>query len=255
MSRWRIGSVPFLNERPLTWGLESRDDYTLERLPPGPLAEKLIAGELDVALIPVAEQLRHSLESVGSLGIACRGPVESVQVWHEGPREELSRILVPAHSRSSVMLLRLLLPHWGCPDAELVPTDYPDDLAEPSDEPALIIGDAALRCLAANRPSTDLGAAWHELTGLPFVFARWVGRPGLGVGKRAILEVELLSVLSRMLLQAAKIAMAEAPQRGIPVDRAIAYLQGTVVYLLDDDAEAGQAEFARRARQAGLLDS
>ena len=270
MTRWRIGSVPFLNERPLTVALEEDENIELERLPPGPLADKLAAGEFDVALIPVAEQLRHGLEAVGGLGIACRGPVESVRVWHECPREKLARILVPTHSRSSVMLLRLLLTHWGCPDAELVPTEYPEDMAEPPDEPALIIGDSALRCLAAGRPSTDLGAAWHELTGLPFVFARWVGRPGLaarlpaspihdypaivGAMDRLSLESLLLGAHIASHAHPQDIAATEGPARGISVERALAYLSETVVYALDESCEAGQAEFARRAREAGLLD-
>ena len=28
----------------------------------------------------------------------------------------------------------------------------------------------------------DLGEAWHTLTGLPFVFALWVSRPGVELG-------------------------------------------------------------------------
>ena len=41
-----------------------------------------------------------------------------------------------------------------------------------------MIGDAGLRGRAsASRTSQDLGAAWHALTGLPFVYAVWAGRP------------------------------------------------------------------------------
>lgn len=284
MTPWRVGSVPFLNERPLTYGLGGRHPVSFVRLPPGPLAAKLVTGELDVALIPVAEQLRYGLHPIGALGIACRGSVQSVQLWHDGPRAALTRILVPQHSRSSVLLLRLLLPHWGCPDAKLVPTPGLDDVSEPPVEPALIIGDAALRCLGAGRPSTDLGAAWHELTGLPFVFARWAARPGLRIDvppdallddehpvwqseepvdeSSARLSVALINPLLANLLTGERdprlpnlreLVASEAPARGIPLDVAERYLRESIIYRLDDACEQGQAEFARRARALGAI--
>ena len=91
MSAWRLGSVPFLNERPLTAHLDGRTDVTLIHRPPGPLAAELVAGAYDAALIPVAEQLRHALRPIGDLGIACRGPVASVQLWHDAPLASLTR--------------------------------------------------------------------------------------------------------------------------------------------------------------------
>jgi chorismate dehydratase len=256
VTRWRLGSVPFLNERPLTYALESHPDVTLEWHPPGPLADMLAAGEFDAALIPVAEQLRLGLTAIGSLGIACRGPVESVRVWHDAPLASLTRILVPAHSRSSVMLLRLLLPHWGCPAAELVPTDYPADLATPPDEPALIFGDAALRCLTADRPSTDLGAAWKEMTGLPFVFARWAARPGLPVSGPEERELEelLMEGFVTGMERLSAIAIESGQERGISGPTATQYLSHSIAYLLTTEFETGQDEFADRARAAGLLD-
>ena len=46
---------------------------------------------------------------------------------------------------------------------------------------ALLIGDPALRIdpAAYGVEKIDLGEAWRTLTGLPFVYAAWTGRPGV----------------------------------------------------------------------------
>ena len=71
----------------------------------------------------------------------------------------------------------------------------------------MLIGDAALKNLGATEYSLDLGAEWHELTGLPFVYACWVARGDVELGDVPNL---LLEAKNRGVTQIPEIARIEA---------------------------------------------
>jgi chorismate dehydratase len=161
----RLGSVPYLNARPLIYGLEA------ELAIPSVLSGRFAAGEFDAALIPVYEALRLSRPRiVDGFGIASLGPVYSVVLVHREPLEEIREIALDPASRTSNHLLRVLL----AKRLRIAPR-----LVEKSEDPLaarLIIGDPAMefqRTMDASWRVYDLGRAWHEWTGLPFVFAVW----------------------------------------------------------------------------------
>ena len=100
----------------------------------------------------------------------------------DAPIETLERIYLDGASRSSALLLRLLLHERGLsPRLEQVEHGRGEGLVRGSNgrAGALVIGDAAFG-LADRFPHVwDLGAKWFELTGLPMVFAFWAARPGV----------------------------------------------------------------------------
>ena len=51
----RIGSVSFLNAKPLIWGLEGSRDLDLSLAVPSKLLSGLKSAELDIALLPVID--------------------------------------------------------------------------------------------------------------------------------------------------------------------------------------------------------
>ena len=62
---------------------------------------------------------------------------------------------------------------------------------------ALVIGDAGFAAAARFPHAVDLGAAWRDTTGLPFVYAVWTGRPGaVGPDDIAILQQSLADGLA-----------------------------------------------------------
>lgn len=175
---WRIGSIPFLNVRPLIYGIEDQVVSTV----PAQLAERLHHRQIDVGIVPVAEVLRHDqYDILDGIAIGANGPVRSVLLFHQEPIANLHRIAVDPASRSSVMLLRILLQKVYRIEPEFYPCPRHAHLGE---HPAvLMIGDAAIRySLQPADPGThvlDLAAAWRDWTGLPFVFAVWAGQPGV----------------------------------------------------------------------------
>jgi len=172
---FRIGSVPYLNAAPLTRGLEGHLTLAM----PSKLAEMLRRDELDAALVSITEVLLNDRYDVlDGIAIASLGEVYSVFLAHKKPIEEIKDVFCDTASLTSVNLLKVLLAERG-----LKPEFKPlEDYAAAADKDfVLLIGDPAIDFQRA--PHTheifDLGHAWMQLTGLPFVFAVWALRRGI----------------------------------------------------------------------------
>jgi len=184
-----LGVVSYLNALPLYRTLEARGEVRIIRVVPSKLAGLLEAGECDAAIMPVVDFLRGVGESI--ISDACigtklegAGNVRSVLLFHRVPLEKIGSVAVDTSSHSSVALTRIILAdaHGVLPPFH----EHAPNLAQMlrHHEAALLIGDAALEAKAAVEVSIDnpkahildLGAAWKELTGLPFVFAAWAAR-------------------------------------------------------------------------------
>lgn len=168
----RVGCVQYLNSKPLIYGA----DFPVQFDHPSGLARDLVAGSLDVALVPVFEALLHPpWRAVDDIAIACDGAVYSVFLAHRGPLRAVRRIALDAASRTSVHLLKVLLAEVHGLTPEYGASDHAAD-AE------LLIGNQAIDFRLAHAEGwhfLDLGEEWKRHTGLPFVFALWLMRPTL----------------------------------------------------------------------------
>ena len=156
---------------------------------PSRLAERLAAGDLDVALIPSVEYLRGvdlGYEIMPGFAIAARGPGAERQAiqpgalpaessgWHSTPGRGPARRWRGSGSTPAT--------EFGPRRIEALPLGVP------------VAGEHGRRGAGDRRPGdegaatsrfhavVDLGEAWQALTGLPFVFALWVARPGVDLG-------------------------------------------------------------------------
>jgi chorismate dehydratase len=93
--------------------------------------------------------------------------------------EEITTVLLDYQSRTSVQLAQILLrEYWQQPVVlEDAGTDFIDRIGGTT--AGLIIGDRALQQLNKGQYVYDLGTAWKQHTGLPFVFATWVANKPL----------------------------------------------------------------------------
>lgn len=168
----RVGSVPYLNAVPLTRGIE--DQIVLS--PPSRLAELLREDKLDAALVSVTEVLFNDrYDILDGIAVASLGEVKSVFLAHRKPLEETHQILCDPASLTSVNLLKVLLGERDLkPDFAPLPNYHDAGFHDA----VLLIGDPALNFVRAPHEHQiwDLGAAWSELTGLPFVYAVWALR-------------------------------------------------------------------------------
>jgi len=172
LAPFRVGSVSFLNAAPLVRGLETE----IILATPSKLAELLQKDELDAGLVSLTEVLFHDRYDVlDGMAIASLGEVKSVLLAHRRPIEEIKEVFCDTASLTSVNLLRVLLAERGL-KPEFKP--LPDYASAANLDYVLLIGDVALDFLRASHPHEifDLGAAWMELTSLPFVYAVWALR-------------------------------------------------------------------------------
>ncbi len=175
LAPFRVGSVGYLNAVPLTRGLEDEVLFAT----PAKLAELLRRDELDAGLVSVVEVLfTNRYDILDGIAIASLGEVKSVLLAHRRPLEEAREIFCDTASLTSVELVRVLLAERGLKPEIKALENY--DFARLPDY-ALLIGDRALDLLlgAHEHQIWDLGAAWYELTKLPFVYAVWALRRGL----------------------------------------------------------------------------
>ena len=174
LAGFRVGSVPYLNAAPLTRGLEDQIVF----VPPSELAVRLRNNTLDAGLVSVTEVLFNDrYDILDGIAIASLGEVKSVFLAHTQPIDEIREVHCDTASLTSVNLLKVLLAERGvCPEFKPL-TDYK---TASSHQNILLIGDPAIHFLRASHSHEilDLGAAWLELTSLPFVYAVWALQRG-----------------------------------------------------------------------------
>ena len=176
--RWRIGAVSYLNTRPLLLGMEHtpfKDRIELIKSYPAQIAQELLNGTIDIGLVPVAIiPLLTNPQIVSKYVIGTEGEVASVALFSQVPMEQIERVYLDYQSRTSVALAKVLLTHYWKKEVEYMPATegYMDQIGGKT--AGIIIGDRALASLGHFEHIYDLGLAWKQHTGLPFVFAAWV---------------------------------------------------------------------------------
>jgi chorismate dehydratase len=237
----------------LTWALDQWPEQWAVRYDvPSVCAAQLQSGAVDLGLTPSIEYLfSPDYRFVPGVGIGSLGPVASVALYARGPIEAIRTLALDTSSRTSVALVRVLCHHRFGIQPDLVA--HGPDLAAMTRacDAALLIGDPAFDAdhEGLGLQKTDLGETWTAMTGLPFVYAAWTGRPG-AVGDREVLALQQA--------QAAGVANVEtigAEYGGGDAARAakaVRYLRDNVRYALGAEEAAGLQLFLDYAADLGL---
>lgn len=238
----RIGCVQYLNSKPLIAAYPG--EVLFEH--PSKLARALSAGSLDAALVPIFEALGpREYYAVDGVAIACDGPVYSVFLAHEGELSCIRTLELDPASLTSVHLVQVLLREfYGVTPRCVAP-------GEPADA-RLLIGNQAIEyrgTAPAGMRFLDLGEEWKKQTGLPFVFALWLLRPGLP-------ELTAIAEGFRDLKDAGEPlipAIAEAAGREIGAELALRYLTDYIRFDLGERERAGIERFRDLLVKHGFL--
>ncbi len=264
----RIGAVNYLNSKPLVCGLEAlAPDMRLTYDLPSRLADSLSAGRLDVALVPSVELFRSpGYRIVSDACVACRGPVLSVKLHFRVPPREVRSVALDEGSRTSAALTQVLLRERCGVRPKWEPLPIGCGVEATKADAVLLIGDRAIanfglrisdckKAAGIDNPKSeirnpksnqdfvevwDLGEAWTEWTGLPFVFAMWIARDGVEVSDVTPL---LEAARDRGQADTDRIAAREAAAIGISRELARRYLRDNLHFTLGREERAGLRKF------------
>jgi chorismate dehydratase len=233
----KLGRIPYLNSE-VFYQESPLDLLEVRTHVPAALAHAARKGEVDLAPLPTVAcfDLEDSFAPLGEYCIATKDKAWSVLLFSKRPIEELDGRVVArtGESATSVKLLKVLFAkRFGVTPERYVSTQEPNDAL-------ILIGDAALRNrkgLPSYSFQYDLGEMWHDWTGLPFVFARWVIRKTIDPGMVAYLanmlerSIEIgLSRLDAIARQRSDLGMTEAEVRE--------YFEGYVFRIGEKETEA-----------------
>jgi len=258
----RISAVRFLNTLPLIHELNKLRDIAVSCTVPSLLVDELVRGEADIALCSSIDYQRSAaplvLVPAGVLG--CAGPTLTVRLYSTQPIETIESVYCDTDSHTSVALMQMLLAERynirpQCIDYEARehvahnrPVQWPETM--------LLIGDKVVTDSppAVRYPhQLDLGELWHEMTGLPFVFAAWMARADADPQRIGPAAAALDRQLRHNRMRMDQIIARWAEARNWPIDLAGEYLKQRLRFQLDDQALAGLELFYDKAAAHGLI--
>ena len=250
----RLGAVDYLNAQPLVYGLEKRQDlFALRFDPPSLCAELLHDDSIDVGMIPAIEYCRGpEYRIVPGMAIVSARKVASVALFTTKPLAGIRTVAADTSSRTSIALLRILCAERFRLSPEFRPMAPDPGAMLAACDAALIIGDPALYLdpVESKVEKIDLGEEWNAMTGLPFVWAFWAGRPG-------VVSLEAVQALTHARDAGVAASTQIAAEYCGPARAALgkAYLRDNIQYAMGGRETAGVLMFYQLAARHGLIEA
>jgi chorismate dehydratase len=248
----RLGAVTYLNARPLVYSLPKIAPQVeiLVDLP-SRLADALGSGQLDVAMIPSIEYARHpGYAIISDACIACDGAVRSVKLYSRVPIERITSLALDEGSRTSAALVRILLKEQFGIWPETYPLPIGASWVDTLADAVLLIGDRGMLPTDEHFAfEWDLGEQWSRWTGLPFVFAMWIARPGVDLS--GVAEV-LSAARDEGIARFEEIAREAAPTIGVSEADCLSYLRDHLEFHLGSRQRQGLERFFALAERHKL---
>jgi chorismate dehydratase len=250
----RIGSVPYLNAKPLVdWFHSKKCDADVEVIyaVPSRLAEMLREEQLDVANVSIFEGLQNpTLRLVPNISISAYGAVKSVRLFSKVPLPQIRSVALDTSSLTSAALTRILLHEsFGLEPAYQHYAPQLDTMLAACDA-GLLIGDLKLFDLPAGMTVYDLGQGWMDLTGLPFVYAGWLARADCA--SESMTQI-LTAAKTWGLARLEELALHWSGKMNLPLERCRDYLLHVMNYDLTPPQWLGLETYQQKCHLHGLL--
>lgn len=254
MTAPKVSVVQYLNTVPLIWGMlhgEQQGKYELSFTTPAGCADAVHQRKADVGIIPSIEYQRmEHVQIITGISIASKSEVKSVLLLSKVPIAKIQNVAVDNSSRTSAALLRILMRKFYSRFITVTPSaPKPVDMLRRADA-ALVIGDPALTYDGQVPEIYDLAAEWKKFTGLPFVFALWVGHEEAKLSK---LRKDFEDSRDFGLAHLDEIAAEYAPKLNMQAPGVKVYLTENIDYSLDEENRKGLRYFYKLAREAGII--
>ncbi len=250
----KVSVVQYLNSVPLVWGMlkgEQLGRYEFQFTTPAACADAVHQGKADIGIIPSIEYQRiERAQVLSGISIAAKGEVKSVLLLSKLPIEKVTTVAIDNSSRTSAALLRVMMRKFYSRFITATPClPKPAEMLKRADA-ALVIGDPALTFNGQVFRVYDLGAEWRKYTGLPFVFALWVGRED---AKLARYRQDFEASRDYGLAHVNEISVEYAAKLNMSAEAIKLYLTQNVDYSLDEENRKGLRLFYKLARETGII--
>lgn len=178
INKIRISAVSYLNTYPYMYGIEKfniNKTCDISTDIPAICAQKLLENKADIGLIPTAviPQL-HNANIFNNYGLYSKNIVKTVLLISNTPLNKIKNVLLDAHSRTSVQLIKILAAEYWKIKPEWHYNIFNIEEKINKNTAALVIGDKAFDLSKKYEYTFDLAYEWYKYTNLPFVFACWV---------------------------------------------------------------------------------
>lgn len=247
----RIGVVPYMNAKPLIYTLtQQTDSVELLFKVPSLLPEMLNSDQIDVAVIPSIEYFRNgNYAIIPDISLSSLGTVESVKIFSKVPIQDIRTAALDKSSLTSSTLTKIIFKEYYHLSPQYTSWNKQYDISRIDTDAVLIIGDNAMRVIDNGYFTLDLGQAWFEYTGLPFVYAVWAMKrnhciPRINTLLQDAKEYGMRSVKT--------IAADESQRLQFPYEKCLNYLTNSMRYNLGKDEIKGLQTFYHYATSLGL---
>ena len=242
-----VGIIDYLNVKPFLYGIKHSsviNDIHLVETFPSKLAQMLLTGEVDLGIVPVAiipEMKEYYM--VSDYCIGCNGPVATVCLFSEVPINRVETVLLDYQSKTSVALAKILLEkYWKISPVfeDVKEEEFRHRIT--STTAGVVIGDRAFEQRKKSTYIYDLGEAWKDFTGLPFVFAAWISNKPLPDG-----FIHAFNEANAFGLMHIDEVVQENPYKLFDLKQ---YYKYNVSYVFDDNKKAGLDAFLLLLKKA-----
>jgi len=264
----KIAAVQFLNTVTLIEGLDTWTGCNLIKAVPARIGQMITEGEADIGLASIVDAAdpNNDLTLIPSGMIGCDGPTLTVRLFSAVPPEKITTVHADTDSHTSVMLADVLLRELHGITAEFVPFDARERSGTHSEQPdeawpqtVLLIGD---KIVVDSPPAVryphqiDLGEAWHELTGLPFVYATWMCRSADSSSPEILEAAAMLErVRLRNDLRLDWLVTTQAKAHRWPADLARTYIGQLLKFNPDERAMQAVELFFKKLNRYNIIDA
>ena len=267
-----LGQINYLNCRPLYHQLQETlndNSFALKIGHPAQLNQGLESGKIDISpsssILPAVSP-ESDYFVLPDIAIASLTEVRSVILLSRRPISKLNNchISLTSHSLTSIFLLKIILFRFQELDPESITFTTEEFAPDQTREAALIIGDRALELYHKPPPGFkvyDLGHLWHQFTGLPFVYALWLGRKAV-LPKKSQAVIALHQYLRKIVTElpekladlTASTLLEKGQETALTPSQLLTYWRQAISYKLDQRALDGLDLFYRTTNDLGLID-
>ena len=247
----RLGVVPYMNAKPLIYGLSQQtNSIELSFEVPSLLPTMLNNDQIDVAIIPSIEYFRSgNYAIIPDISISSCGSVESVKIFSKVPIQNIRTAALDKSSLTSCALTKIILKEQYHLSPQYTQWNKQYNISGTNADAVLLIGDNAMKVTDNEYVTLDLGQAWFEYTGLPFVYAVWVVKrdrciPGINKMLKSAREAGIRSVK--------ELAATESHRLQLTQERCLNYLTKSIRYNLGKEEIKGFRAFYQHAVSLGL---